>query len=67
MSLIGTYRVSGSYKASSQYYSDRVMNVIGIAPSGTVDSVLIGVGLYVFSGTSDNGSWVPMRREWFGN
>jgi hypothetical protein len=63
MSILGTYKYSGvGYNAG---VSDGIQNVIGYMPSGATGGVILGVGLFLWSGSYADGYWMPARREWF--
>ena len=66
MSILAAYRVSGPVGPSSNISFPRIQPVIGLKPSGNTNNILAGVGLYVWSGTSnyDTGNWIPLKREW---
>ena len=73
MSILGTYKASGVHERPG--IAQGVFNVIGYAPSGCATSgsissegvagVIIGVGLFLWSGAYTNGCWMPAKREWF--
>ena len=61
MSILGSYRHSGVIDASGAT-SSSIINISGFQPSGLTDGNLMGVALYVWSGSSyTNGNWVPLR------
>lgn len=68
MTVLGAYRASSVQVNSG--FSDRVCNLIGYVPSGTARSgssakgVILGVGMFCWSGTYADGYWQPMKREW---
>lgn len=65
ISILGSYRCSGISSASGNKYSDRVINVQGYKPSGAEGGIILGMALFVYSGSEyDDGDWVPLRREW---
>ena len=64
MSVLGTWRASGVNATSGSIFSDRIINITGFQPSGITGGNLVGVGLFVYSGTIDCGYWVPLKREW---
>ena len=64
MSIIGTYRASGINTTSGSVYSQSIYNVQGYKPSGASSGVLLGMALFVYSGTTSKGDWIPLRREW---
>jgi len=61
MSLLGAYRASGI--SSSDTFSNTVINMTGFKPSG-IGGNAMATCLYVWSGTTSTGDWVPLRREW---
>ena len=66
MTIIGGYRHSGVIDASGAVNST-IINFSGFQPTGLTDGNVLGVALYVWSGSMDltKGFWTPMRREWF--
>ena len=61
---MASYRVSGPTGPSSNITLDSIQPILGLQPSGNTDSILGGVGLYIFSsqdGTYNKGYWVPYR------
>jgi len=62
ITIIGTYRADGI--TSSASFSDGVINITGFKPSGIEGGNAIATCLYVWSGTTSSGHWVPLRREW---
>ena len=68
MSILGTYRASSI--CTDAGFSDRVCNLIGYTPSGSarsgsaVTGVILGVGLFCWSGSYTDGYWMPLKREW---
>jgi len=56
MSIIGSYRVSGTNAVSGALYSEQIYNFVGFKPSGINDSIIMGVGLYMYSA---NNRWYP--------
>jgi fructose-specific phosphotransferase system IIC component len=73
MTILGTYKASSL--AERPGVAPGVFNVIGYAPSGQMCSgtqstdgiagVILGVGLFLWSGAYTNGCWMPAKREWF--
>jgi hypothetical protein len=67
MSILGTYNISGV--AGGQGISRGVFNVAGYVPSGSwvsgatlgYNSVIIGVGLFLWSGSYGDGCWMPAK------
>lgn len=62
MSILGTYKYSGV--ASNTGISTYIQNVVGYQPSGATGGVILGTGLFVWSGSYTDGCWMPLRREW---
>jgi len=62
---MASYRASGPTGPSSNITLNSIQPIIGLKPSGCTDSILAGVGLYVWSGSNyDVGDWIPLKREW---
>jgi len=59
MSLIGTYRASSAGSGSTT--SNRVFNMTGFQPSGMGSGNLLGVALFVYSGSK----WIPAESWMF--
>ena len=69
MSLIGGYRASGVLADTSVSSSAGIINFTGFKPSGLSWGNILGVGLYVWSGSGggrsySDGTWIPLKREW---
>jgi hypothetical protein len=64
MSVLGVYRSSGVTRNSGSSVSGRIINLSGFKPSGMDNGNILGVALYVWSGSLKVGSWMPLRREW---
>jgi hypothetical protein len=64
MSLIGSYPSKGIDGISGNVFSESVVNFTGFRPSGISNGNLLGVALYVWSGSTTEGKWWPLRREW---
>ena len=70
---MGTFVPSGVNSVSGNILKERVYNFLGFSPSGINTGCILGVGLYVYSGTiskvngTTTGGWIPLRREWLGN
>ena len=63
MSFPSAYKLSGV--AYNKGISDRLYNFTGYNPSGSNDTVILGTGLFVWSGSYTDGCWLPLKREWF--
>ena len=63
---MASFRASSAVGPSSNITMSGIQPVIGLKPSGCTNSILAGVGLYVWSGASDynTGNWIPLKREW---
>jgi len=65
MTILKTFRHSGvSYSVTP--YSDRTFHATGYKPSGADDGLIIGVGLFCWSGSYVDGCWMPCKREFLG-
>jgi hypothetical protein len=63
MAIIGGFRNEGIIDSKADT-SDTIVDFTGFKPSGLTDGNVLGVALYVWSGSTPSGNWIPLKREW---
>ena len=58
---MGSYRQSSNIASTSVSSSSHIINFTGFKPSGISYGNIMGVALYVWSGSTGSGDWVPLE------